>query len=208
VLDYIQSCHLAGSAAAKHRQEVMSRVSKRADMPKWVGTHAHLYHGSSSAQGDIDQVKTGSPESFAQFPALKKLPMRELDILMGECPFVPQRSARIIDTSQSAGRVHKKARTSGGGEINAEGELVSQTMTPAGIFFHTGRVRCLLGIEKLRMQGLYLDPAFVRAHGFSDNLLSSLAGNAFASPCCCAATLAMLAALGSSPQSHHHFHSQ
>ena len=71
----------------------------------------------------------------------------------------------------------------------------ARTLTPKGIFFHTGRVRKLLGLESLRLQGIVLPPCQEAdvLSTFDDAVLHDLGGNAFSCHCLYAVMLAGLA---------------
>ena len=74
--------------------------------------------------------------------------MRELDVLMTLIPHIPEEAPRIIDLSQSVDRVRKTSSRYDG--VTQER---TQTLTPKGILFHTGKCRRLPGLEQLACQG-------------------------------------------------------
>ena len=186
----------------------MQHAHKKQKLLKWTDTHFELFEGKGqSGAGAVQelrpgQVRVGSAESMRSYPGIKKLNMRELDILMNMCPIVPQTPGMLIDLSQSVGRnrssssspvvdaAHGKSSTS---SIDGDQDMsiVSHATTPSGVVFHTGLARPLLGVEKLRLQGIFVDDL----KGFSDHILSSLVGSAFSSPCCAAAVLALFSVM-------------
>ena len=117
-----------------------------------------------------------------RFPALRKLSLRELSLLMNRMPKAPEPHARLIEYSQSAGR-------------HVANDL--KTIMPKGKVMHSERVYPLLGFEKLRLQGLFIGEELETA--LSDSLLSDCAGNAFDTLCCMATFITAMCALGASP---------
>ena len=128
------------------------------------------------------QVRTGSVESLEQFPSLRKLPMRELDLLMELAPHLPETTGRLIELSQSAGR-HV-----------ADSSTETKTLLPKGVVFHTGRGAPLAGFEVLRVMGIWIP---TQLEGILENrTLCDLGGNAFETTCLLATTIAALAVRG------------
>ena len=75
------------------------------------------------------------------FPALRKLLLRELDLLMIKAPVLPELTPRYLELSQSKGR-------------HVAGDI--KTLLPKGVLFDTGRGSLVTGYEKLRMQGVWV----------------------------------------------------
>ena len=171
-----------------HAEACRKKRAKTDCGPKWVSDHPMHFAtwavGSSKAELLPGQVRVGAGGSFEKCPCLKRLSMRELDILMQLCPVVPTAAPLLLDLSQGA----KRCRVQGGAH--------ARTITPAGVLFHTQRVREIRGMEKLRIQGIMVSDDILQI--IDDNTLSDLAGNAFSFPCCGAAILVGLAVLGSS----------
>ena len=154
---------------------------------KWCAQHAKFFGNNWTRDVKLKdgQVLLGTPASFAQFPGLKAVPLRQLDMLMSECPALPEENNRILDISQGVERACKSIKT----------QDATGTVTPAGDFFLTKWGRLLRGTEKLKMQGIFVKD--IHKYGFSDSLLSSLAGNAFATPSAAIVILSSLVVMGS-----------
>ena len=106
-----------------------------------------------------------------KYPYLDSLTRRKRALMceIGVSDF-PEKHIRVVDISQN------KART----------QLVSGYMpciTPKGEKYLTDRRRPLLGVEAMRLQGMWLEPSDPRIHDMSDSLLRDLAGNAFEQSC-------------------------
>ena len=134
---YIRECNAipVGQSIRDHMDTVRKK-RKNEDWTPWVVTHeaqTGKYPGSSSsflpAEG---QVATGSVACVERFPAIKKLPLRELDMLRMKAPFLPESPGRSLELSQSLGR-HS---------ASSDGE--AKTLLPKGNVMHTGRVVPLL----------------------------------------------------------------
>ena len=77
--------------------------------------------------------------------------------------------------------------------VGGERAGLSAYITGSSRLFHTGKVRMVLGVERLAMQSIYY-PADVaeKLLDEDDELLCNLAGNAFEGRCMAAAFLSLL----------------
>ena len=155
----------ADEAIKNHHQMVLNAVRKEPSMgsdgqpnPKkaktgiqWTLKHATRWASAmelgSGDEPDDQRVTVGSLKSFKNFPALRALTMRELDVIMTRCPHLPEPNPRLIDVSQSVDRDDSPAL-----EVPQKIDC-AKTITPKGIVMHTGKVRPLVGIEKMHCQG-------------------------------------------------------
>ena len=154
-MDSALQAHQKATLEAIAKQRLDGTQAKRAKTKKndeglhrlrWTDLHADCWF--RAAEADPNRLRTGSPDSLREFPALRSFSMRELDVLMTLIPHIPEETPRIIDLSQSVDRVGKTSSRYDG--VTQER---TQTLTPKGILFHTGKCRRLLGPEKLACQG-------------------------------------------------------
>ncbi len=117
------------------------------------------------------------------FPGLKKLERRQLELLflLGAAQ-LPDTRERVADISQNIGYTSLTDHY--------------PCITPKGAKFLSQRCRLTHGVECMRLQGIWLD----NLRDFDDELLRSLAGNAFETSCYAAVLWASLIF-----QSHMHF---
>ena len=107
--------------------------------------------------------KTAFKAAVKKYPYLDTLTTRKRALMcaIGVSAF-PEKQIRVVDISQN------KARTN----------LVSgyvPCITPKGEKYLTDRCRPLLGVEALRLQGMWLEPGNPQIHDMSDSLLRDLA---------------------------------
>jgi site-specific DNA-cytosine methylase len=120
-------------------------------------------------------------EVIAQFPWLRKLSVRQFEMLhLKGVRCFPESLPRIIDVSQQLSFCYTS-------------KDIMQCVTPEGIKYMTHKCRALMGVEALQLQGMYF-PRDV-TDKFSNDLLSSLAGNAFEASCCAAMIFSSLQVL-------------
>jgi len=191
VQEFKQVC--ANTSADKYMQQHLANFRQRAGKGKGLKWVDKSFMGSTSttAASSDDQVAVGSVDSFNRFPALKLLPFRELDILMFLSPFLPEKKGRLLNLAFSSDYSNPCAI--------GEGEsLTTRTITPRTEVFHTSKCRHILGLECLRLQGIFLDPYTENriSEAFGDTALASLAGNAFSTTCFEAALYTCFAVLG------------
>ena len=144
------------------------------------------YYGSLPHAAKSPSVE---PSFGMACPGIKELTERQCRLLHEAAPNTPQESPQIVDLSQSSSRTRSAAP--------AGGELVVPCITPRGLFYHTGRMRKLLGLECLRLQGIWYDDlkGFPQVLATDNRALQDLAGNAFHGCCCGALLLATLMAI-------------
>jgi hypothetical protein len=127
----------------------------------WVSDAAKLLRKSNMSWSECV-----APKDQCDSPWFALLPEREKFALAYTMKHSP--AAKIIDTSQSAGR----CCTSDGTRVFA--------LLPRSKPWHLDHKRPVLGKEMLMCHGMppkFLDPAKLQAHGFSDPFLRDLAGN-------------------------------
>jgi hypothetical protein len=106
------------------------------------------------------------------FPFLSRMTRRQLEMLhiMGVVLF-PEPELRSVDLSQNL-------------EFTSIVNKIG-CVTPGGQIYLSSKVRLCLGLESLRLQGLFFDPGqeVTMTKYFSNDLLQDLAGNAFETTC-------------------------
>ena len=135
------------NAQVKHLSEQASAQKRRkTTKPKtnWWELHSETLPTPCGAAPREGQVAVGSIESLEKYPGLRPLTLRQLDTVKRQCPGLPETRPRLIEVSQSGGR-HTPVDAS-----------EAKTFLPKGILIHTGLGRTILGVEKLRIQGLWL----------------------------------------------------
>jgi len=149
--------------------------------PKWPEQHISrmIERGSFVEWGTYGP--SNDPDLHKIFPHIALLTSRELDILACNQVTFPEWPMKIIDISQSVSWT----------ACNCEG---APCVTPHGRLWNTGRCRLLLGLEKLRLQGIYMPRSQLSA--FPDNLLGDLAGDAFCASVCYAVLVALFVVSG------------
>jgi hypothetical protein len=152
---------------------------------KWKAQHAQIATKSgrqSWTSQDLNQVQE-------QYPGIKLLSCRELDMLIMKGVAFPEAKRRFIDVSQAAGWA----------KCLQEDAAYVGYVTPGIKLWVTDQCRILTGREMLRLQGI----AFSQTAGdeqrllatFSDDLLRDLSGNAFHSGSFAASFLSTLCSL-------------
>ena len=166
---------MAASAAAATVKPGKSNVNKRpsAKSAKWV--QQHMEAAARQGRPWWQSSRLSREECASRAPGLLLFSKRENDILdMHGITQFPEPTTRTLEVSQGYVRT----------------QIVDNCfacITPHGRPYITSRCRAALGLEKLRVQGLWLeDETAIRR--ISDNMLSDLAGNAFEACCCMAAT--------------------
>ncbi len=132
-----------------------------------------------AAKNGVDVSKfTNFPpkDALDAFPGLGVLTERSWTVLQAAgvtADGLPEPSpGRVIDCSQN-----NKVMSPHEGKT-------APVITPTGVFFLTSRVRKILGLEALRLQGFLLDNSYdEQLQSFPDSLLHDLAGNAFSVHC-------------------------
>jgi hypothetical protein len=124
--------------------------------------------------------------ALMQFPAIRALTQRSLDLLIVHEVKFPEKERRLIDVSQSASRA--KVSTT---------ENVLPCCKPNMMLWLTDLCRPLTGPEAFRAQGISWGPeGDKKLIDFSNELLLDLAGNGFHAGCCAATFLSVMSALG------------
>ena len=191
------SSSVAGGAANEG-----AAPAKKLRGANWVSLHQQLglvCNNTVLSEPQTGQVPTGSRQSLERYPMLRMLSMRELHYAMSQCPRLPEPSRRIIELSQSAGRHAPKVDIAG-------------TIIPKGRLLDTLTGRLVAGVEKLRLQGVWLSDDVVdevvhkemATRGATmddpDLLMTQLAGNSFDVVCLLATLMAGFVVIGSGPE--------
>ena len=139
--------------------------------------------GSSRKRKRKDAWQQNFEEAATRHVFLAGLTQRQVHVLRkaGVSNF-PEKETRCLDVSQS--------------EKWAQIRSYVPCVTPRGQHYITTRVRPLLGLEALRLQGLYLSENDPRISSMSDRLLKDLAGNSFEISCYMATLWSGLVFLG------------
>eukprot|EP00933_Yihiella_yeosuensis_P051746 TRINITY_DN49720_c0_g1_i1.p1 TRINITY_DN49720_c0_g1~~TRINITY_DN49720_c0_g1_i1.p1 ORF type:complete len:629 (-),score=63.28 TRINITY_DN49720_c0_g1_i1:168-2054(-) len=140
-------------------------------VPKWMLVHQRAFADLGKDRNKCPGV-VPSKKVMARFPLLGSLTRRQLEIIYLLGVTLPEKSDRIIDTSQSHGYASVTDHI--------------PCITPGGTKLLTSQCRYITGLESLRFQGIWhSDDASVRS--FNDTLLRDLAGNSFETSCASAA---------------------
>jgi len=158
-----QSITLMTGQLPQDRQKRKPEGSTAKKAAKWPKLHFESMQKIGMNWGD---VHLPGPETLHAFPGLAMLSDRQLESLAVEYggEIKPDTEERIFEVSQQILR-HKP------GDI-------TDALTPKGIKFLTKRMRPLLGIEGLWIQGIYYPCPELLAK-FPDDLLRNMAGNAY-----------------------------
>lgn len=144
--------------------------SKRARVGSWPALHSDMFEAIGE---EAWRFQEPGLETKLAFPGLFALTRRQFEMLhLKGVRSYPDIACRVVDVSQSASR---SRRTDG----------VMPCLTPGGEQYLSNRCRLLFGEEALRMQGVWYDTPVMREklRTFKNNLLMSLAGNAFELSC-------------------------
>ena len=145
---------------------------------KWPGVHKTIFKKKGKAWS---AVQPPTDTTYQDYPLLKELTPRELDILaLHGVDEYREHTSRFIEVGRVIGRSHVSE-----GFVHA--------ITPNTRRYCTRRCRLLSGAECMRLMSLFFPAHKVRK--FSDRLLHSLAGNAFDAGCYGAALMATIVTL-------------
>jgi len=143
---------------------------------KWPEKHYQEYK-KRGLESEWCQSRAPDESTLLCFPGLCRLVERHFELLhlAGVTEF-PESTCRTIEVSQMIGRDFPRA-----GQV--------ATLTPTGMKYVTSRCRCLVGVEALRLQSLWFgecESDRQQLDSMAEEVLLSLAGNAFEGSCCVA----------------------
>lgn len=139
-------------------------VRANAAKTKWIQKHAAFFNAKFGPTC-MPPPLLPTPEVLDVFPGAGELTDRELDLVRySGLTLEPEGQCRSLELSQSIGR-HKPLE-------------VMDTITANSRKWLTSRSRLATGLEALRLQGMFFDDEAL-VGSFDDDLLMSLAGNAF-----------------------------
>lgn len=178
-----------------------SRIRQSSSAHTWDKGREEIVQAMEKRGISADCLSEYPSESILEaYPGLRALSHRAWCILQAHgvtesC--LPENPPRVVDLTQSILR------------SSPSSAQTCHTITPRGIHFHTGRVRKLLGLESLRLQGICLErkgknESEHAVQDYSDTLLQSLAGNTFPTHCAAAVLLCMFVAVSTSAKGANH----
>jgi hypothetical protein len=135
----------------------------------WPKKHEAAFEALGEARANF---RMPAVEVLLQFPFLAKMTLRQHEMLhlKGIRDF-PEAAPRVVDISQTDA-------------FSKVTDNLMQCLTPSGCKYLSHKCRPVVGVEALRLQGLWYDRGVTSQ--FKDELLRSLAGNAFEASCCAA----------------------
>ena len=166
ILSYLDSC----------RQLKLVKYTpppkRSAQMPKkyvpWPESHARFYEAKGNGHAWVSSSSIRSVALQERFPTLRAAHTREFEILKYDFEVhYPAPESRLIQIQASADR------------SQTVGEDTCYTIARGMRCYDTARLRLVLGIKAMQMQGLHYGPQHSKLFNFVESRLMRLAGNAF-----------------------------